>query len=186
MTTDNWALRNILKISLAYLPHIFFGYQKLYISAKTYHSFFNSHTYLLWQKMYSYSIFTRICPKFYLCQHLIGKRIAHNKTGMSHGTPQIHQPALCQKYNMMSIFQCVAVHLNESKKTKPVRTFFSRFGKEKGIAGRPDDTTSQLFLWWTEMIHWIFICNFSKQGKENWSFSLLIIFFTSFPVKIIY
>lgn len=158
---------------MAYLPHIYFGYQKLYISIRTYYSFFNSYAYLLWQKMDSYSIFTRICPKLYLCQHLIGKRIAHNKTGVSHGTSQIHQPALCQKYNMTSIFQCVTVHLNENRK-----------GERHYLTSRWCNITTKL-LWLIEVIYWIFISNFAKQGQDNWSFNLLIIFFTAFPVKII-
>lgn len=75
----------------------------------------NPYAYLLWQNMYSYCIFARICPELYLCQDLVGKGIAHDKAGMTHGTPQVYQSTFCQDYDVAAIFQFVAVHLNGSK-----------------------------------------------------------------------
>lgn len=52
-------------------------------------------THLLWQEMDSNSVFVTIGPQLDLCQHLVGEGVAHNKAGVTHGTAQVDQSALC-------------------------------------------------------------------------------------------
>lgn len=60
-------------------------------------------THLLRQEVHTQRVLAGVFPQLNLGQHLVGERVAHDKTGMTHGTSQVHQSALGQDNEVTSI-----------------------------------------------------------------------------------
>lgn len=65
--------------------------------------------------MHTNCVFASVGPELNLGKDLIGKRVAHNKAGVTHGTSQVHKSSFGQYNNMASILQAVTVNLVKQK-----------------------------------------------------------------------
>lgn len=76
-------------------------------------------TYLLGQEVDSQRVLAGIGPQFDLGQDLVGEGVAHDETGVSHGTAKVHQTPLRQDDDVAPILHAVAVHLKPE--AKPIK-----------------------------------------------------------------
>lgn len=72
--------------------------------------------YLLGQEVHTNCVFATIGPELNLGKDLIGKGVAHNKTGVTHSTSQVHKSPFSQYNNMASILQKVTINLLGQKR----------------------------------------------------------------------
>lgn len=76
----------------------------------------NQINYLLGQEVNTNCVFATLGPELNLGKDLIGKGVAHYKTGVTHGTSQVHKSPFSQYNNMASILQEVTVNLLREKR----------------------------------------------------------------------
>ena len=66
---------------------------------------------LLGQEVDPQGVLAGVHPQLDLGQDLVGEGVAHDEAGMTHGTAQVHQTALCQHDDVAAALHTVTIHL---------------------------------------------------------------------------
>jgi len=82
---------------------------------------------LLWKHVHTDGIFVVLSPQFDLSENLVGKRVAHDERGVSHGASEVDETTLSQEDHVTAVRKSIAVHLRFHRVTRRI------LGKPGGV-----------------------------------------------------